>query len=63
MSINKDQIAGRAKQVVGNAKEAVGKTVGNDSLELKGKLEKNDGLIQATVGDIKKDVKDAVKPA
>jgi len=63
MTINKDQVAGRAKEIVGNAKEAVGKAVGNDTLELKGKVEKYDGLIQATVGDIKKDLKDAVKPA
>ena len=61
MGINKDQVAGRAKEIAGTAKEVVGKVVGNDKLELKGKIEKNSGLIQATVGDIKKDVTDAVK--
>ena len=63
MSINKDQVAGRAKEVTGNVKEAVGKAVGNDRMEIKGKLEKGEGHVQATVGDIKKDVHDAVKPA
>jgi uncharacterized protein YjbJ (UPF0337 family) len=61
MGINKDQVEGRAKEVVGATKEVTGKAVGSDKLEIKGKVEKNSGLIQATVGDIKKDVVDTVK--
>jgi uncharacterized protein YjbJ (UPF0337 family) len=62
MNMNKDQIDGRAKEVAGTAKEVTGKVIGSDKLELKGKVEKSSGAIQATVGDFKKDVKDAVKP-
>jgi uncharacterized protein YjbJ (UPF0337 family) len=61
MSINKDQVAGRAKEISGSVKEAVGKAVGNDKLEIKGKVEKATGTVQATVGDIKKNVNDAIK--
>jgi uncharacterized protein YjbJ (UPF0337 family) len=63
MGINKDQVAGRAKEVAGNVKEAVGKVIGSDKLEVKGKIEKDTGLVQAKVGDIKKEVHDATKPA
>jgi uncharacterized protein YjbJ (UPF0337 family) len=61
MSINKDQVAGRVKEVSGATKEAVGKAVGNDELEIKGKVEKIGGKIQSTVGDVRKDVEDAIK--
>jgi uncharacterized protein YjbJ (UPF0337 family) len=61
MSINKDQVAGRAKEVIGATKEVAGKVVGDKTLEIKGSVEKATGLVQATVGDMKKDVADAVK--
>jgi uncharacterized protein YjbJ (UPF0337 family) len=61
MSINKDQVEGRAREVSGTVKEAVGKAVGNPKLEIKGKVEKATGAVQAGVGDVVKNVGDAVK--
>lgn len=59
--MNKDQVKGRAEQVKGNVKEATGKVVGNEKLEAEGKINKATGKTQATYGDVKEDVKDAVK--
>ena len=61
MSINKDQVKGRVKEVEGKIKEAAGKLVGNEKLEAKGKVQKILGKAQAKFGDVKKDVKDATK--
>ena len=63
MSMNKDQVKGRVKEVEGKIKEAAGKLVGNERLQAKGKVQKILGKAQAKYGDIKHDVKDATKPA
>ena len=63
MSMNKDQVKGRVKEVEGKIKEAAGKLVGNEKLEAKGKIQKVLGQAQAKYGDAKQDVKDAVKKA
>jgi uncharacterized protein YjbJ (UPF0337 family) len=62
MGINKDQIEGRVKEAKGTIKEVAGKLVGNESMEAKGKIQKNLGKVQAKFGDVKEDVKDATKP-
>lgn len=59
--MNKDQVKGRAEQVKGSVKEATGKVVGNEKLEAEGKIDKVAGKTQATYGDLKEDVKDAIK--
>jgi uncharacterized protein YjbJ (UPF0337 family) len=56
MSINKDQVKGRADQAVGKVKEVVGAVVGNKELEIKGAIQKNIGVVQAKVGDIKSSI-------
>ncbi len=61
--MNKTQVKGRAKEVKGMIKEVAGKLVGNEKLEERGKVEKILGEAQAAVGDVKQDVKDAVKKA
>jgi uncharacterized protein YjbJ (UPF0337 family) len=61
MGINKDQVKGRVKESRGKIKEVAGKLVGNESLEAKGKIQKILGEAQAAAGDLKEDVKDAVK--
>jgi uncharacterized protein YjbJ (UPF0337 family) len=61
MGINKDQSAGRVKEAKGTIKELAGKVTGNGSLELRGKVEKTLGKAQAKFGDVKQDVKDAVR--
>jgi len=62
MGINKDQVEGRVEEAKGKIKEVAGKLVGNESMEAKGKLQKNLGKVQAKFGDVKEDVKDATKP-
>ena len=59
--MNKDQVKGRIEQVKGNVKEAAGKVVGNKKLETGGQIEQVTGKTQAGYGDLKEDVKDAVK--
>jgi len=63
MSMNKHQVKGRVTEVKGMIKEAAGKLVGNEKLEAKGKVQKVLGEAEAKLGDIKQDVKDAVKNA
>ena len=63
VGINKDQIEGRADEAKGKIKEVVGNIVGNKNLEAKGTVEKHIGAVQASVGDVKEDIKKAVKGA
>ncbi|MGB4063999.1 MAG: CsbD family protein [Azonexus sp.] len=60
-TMNKDQAKGRLEEAKGKVKEVTGKLVGNDELEVKGKIQKSGGKAQATHGDLKEDVKDAIK--
>ena len=55
--MNKDQVKGRIKEAKGKVKEVAGKMVGNETLELKGKVQKTVGKIQAGYGDLKDDLK------
>jgi len=59
--MNKDQVKGRVEQAKGSLKEVTGKIVGNDKLKAEGTIDKVAGKTQATYGDVKEDVKDAVK--
>jgi uncharacterized protein YjbJ (UPF0337 family) len=59
-NMNKDQIKGRAKEVKGNVKEAIGKVTGQESVEREGKADKLAGKTQSNYGDLKKDVKDKI---
>jgi len=63
MSMNKNQVEGRVKEVKGMIKEVAGKLVGNEKLEEQGKVQKIRGEAQAAVGDVKQDLKDARKGA
>ncbi len=56
--MNKDQVKGQVKEVVGTLKEATGKVIGDKSLEAKGLAEKLVGKVQTEVGNIKSDLKD-----
>ncbi len=58
MGMNKDQVEGRVKESEGKIKEVVGKLVGNEALEARGKVEKVLGEAQAKAGDIKRDMRD-----
>jgi uncharacterized protein YjbJ (UPF0337 family) len=51
--MDKDRVAGSAKQVKGSIKQAVGKAVGDAKLESEGKADKIEGKVQNAVGEIK----------
>ena len=51
--MDKDRIAGAAKQAKGAVKEAVGKIVGDAKLTADGKSDKLDGKIQNAIGGVK----------
>ena len=59
--MNKDQVKGRVEQAKGAIKETTGKVVGNKKLETEGQIDQVGGKAQADYGDLKEDVKDAVK--
>jgi len=59
--MDKDRVAGSAKQVKGAVKQAVGKVIGDAKLESEGQADKIEGKVQNAIGGIKDTVKDALK--
>jgi uncharacterized protein YjbJ (UPF0337 family) len=59
--MDKNRIAGSAKELKGAAKEAVGKVIGDAKLQSDGKTEKAVGKIQNAVGGVNDAVRDALK--
>ena len=55
--MDKDRVAGSAKQVKGSIKQGVGKAVGDAKLESEGKADKIKGKVQNTFGSIKDTMK------
>ena len=51
--MNKDRIAGAAKEAKGSLKETVGKAVGDAKLQSDGKTDKLKGKVQNAVGGLK----------
>ena len=51
--MDKDRIAGSAKQIKGGVKEVVGKAIGDSKLESEGKVDKVEGKIQNAIGGLK----------
>jgi uncharacterized protein YjbJ (UPF0337 family) len=62
MTMNKNRIAGAAKQMVGATKETLGAAFGDTDMEMAGKVEKVKGKIQSAVGKAVDDIKHAAKP-
>ncbi|WP_181763301.1 CsbD family protein [Mesorhizobium sp. B2-4-15] len=58
--VNKDQVAGMAKQVKGSVKQAAGKATGNKRTQAEGMAEKAAGKVQKTYGDLKDKVRKAL---
>jgi uncharacterized protein YjbJ (UPF0337 family) len=56
-TMDKDRIAGSAKQIKGTLKQVVGKAVGDTKLQAEGNAEKAAGKIQNTVGGLKDTLK------
>ena len=51
--MDKDRIAGAAKEVKGSVKEAIGEAVGDARLKSGGKADKLEGKVQNTLGGLK----------
>jgi uncharacterized protein YjbJ (UPF0337 family) len=56
--MDKDRIAGAAKQIKGSIKETVGKVVGDAKLVSDGKADKIEGKVQNAVGGLKDALKE-----
>ncbi|WP_296736531.1 CsbD family protein [Mesorhizobium sp.] len=55
--VNRDQIAGMAKQVKGSVKQAAGKATGNRKVQVEGAADKLAGKVQKAYGDVKDKVR------
>lgn len=51
--MNKDRIAGTAKEVKGAVKTAVGKATGNTKMQSEGNADKTEGKVQNAIGSLK----------
>jgi uncharacterized protein YjbJ (UPF0337 family) len=59
--MDKDRVAGSAKEAEGAVKEAVGKATGDAKLQADGSADKAEGKIQNAIGGMKDTVRDALK--
>jgi len=59
--MDKDRIAGMAKQAKGAVKDAAGKITGDRKLQAEGKADKLEGKAQNAIGGAKDAVRDAVR--
>jgi uncharacterized protein YjbJ (UPF0337 family) len=55
--MDKDRIAGAAKEIKGSVKETIGKVTGDAKLQADGKADKVEGKIQNAVGGLKDTLK------
>jgi uncharacterized protein YjbJ (UPF0337 family) len=55
--MDKDRVAGAAKQIKGAVERVTGKMIGDVKLESKGKSDKAEGKIQNAIGGIKDTLK------
>jgi uncharacterized protein YjbJ (UPF0337 family) len=61
MVMDKDRIAGSAKEIKGSVKEAIGKATGDAKLQTDGRADKVEGKVQNAIGGVKDAVRDALK--
>lgn len=59
--MDKDRVAGTAKQVKGSVKHLAGKALGDSKLKAEGQAEKAAGKVQNAAGGIKDKIRDATK--
>ncbi len=59
--MNKDQVKGATKDLVGKIQEETGKLVGNKDQQIKGLSKQISGKLQKGVGDVKQAVEDFKK--
>jgi uncharacterized protein YjbJ (UPF0337 family) len=55
--MDRDRIAGAAKEIKGSVKETIGKAVGDAKLQSDGKADKVEGKVQNAVGGLKDSLK------
>ena len=58
--MDKDRIAGAAKQVQGGIKKAVGKALGDPKLVVEGNSDEVEGKLRSAVGGMKDAMRDAL---
>jgi len=58
MSIEKDEVKGKGKQIKGQIREEVGKLTDNKTEQLKGKIEQVEGKVQEEIGKLKRKAKE-----
>ena len=58
--MDKDRVAGAAKQAKGNLKEAAGKVTGDEKLKAEGKADKVEGKVQNAFGGLKDKAREAL---
>ena len=59
--MDKDRVAGSAKEIKGTIKQAVGKAVGDTKLEAEGNADKIEGKVQNAIGGIKDTIRGTLK--
>jgi uncharacterized protein YjbJ (UPF0337 family) len=59
--MDKDRVAGSAKEAKGTVKEAIGKATGDAKLKADGSADKAEGKVQNAIGGMKDTVRDALK--
>lgn len=59
--MDKDRIAGAAKEVKGTVKDAIGKATGDDKLRAEGQADKAQGKVQSAIGGVMDAVRNALK--
>lgn len=59
--MNKDQVKGATKEIVGKVQEEAGKLVGSDEQQIKGLEKQISGKVQKSVGDVKEIIKDKTR--
>jgi uncharacterized protein YjbJ (UPF0337 family) len=59
--MDKDRVAGSAKEIKGKIKEAVGAVVGDAKLKAEGKSDQAEGKLQNAVGGMKDAAREAFK--
>ena len=60
--MDKDRVAGSAKQTKGSVKEAIGKITGDGKTQTEGTAEKTAGKVQNTIGGATDSLRDTLKP-
>ena len=59
--MNKNQIQGKAKEVLGEVQQKVGKVLGNTNQLIKGHAKEVEGKVQKNVGNLQESVKDKLQ--